>query len=245
MGLKKIYNLLKPDWIGRDSFIAIGVEYGLGVKKFVSYHRTTFSSKSAWFVNLTAGLTICDINRVWVSDITYIRISEIFYYITFIEDIYSRRILGYTAYRSLEAEANCIALKMALREREGMNIRGLIHHSDRGVQYTSNKYLQLLSTNKIGVSMCDSVYENTHIERVNGTIKNEYLHLQNLRTFENLQKELANAVKLYNEDRPHWSLDCKSPVRYEEELRKVPLEYRKKMIMYSEKASNIEQESLF
>lgn len=131
MGLKKIYKLLKPDWIGRDKFIEIGMDYGFGMKRLASYHRTTYSCKSAMFSNLTVDLEIKDINQVWVSDITYFRVGEIFYYLTFIEDVYSRRILGYTAYPSLEAEANCIALKMALKERFGMDIRGLIHHSDR------------------------------------------------------------------------------------------------------------------
>ena len=76
MGLKKIYKLISPNWIGRDRFIEIGMEHGYGIKKIKNYQRTTFSSKSAWFVNLTAGLPITGINQVWVSDITYYRIHR-------------------------------------------------------------------------------------------------------------------------------------------------------------------------
>lgn len=245
MGLKKIYNLISPDWIGRDRFIDIGVEYGLGIKRLQSYERTTFSNKSARFTNLTVGLPIRDINKVWVSDITYYRIGERFYYLTFIEDVYSRRIVGWVASESLRADGNCIALKRALKERSGMNIKGLIHHSDRGTQYVSNKYLEILQDNGIGVSMCRSVYENTHIERVNGIIKNEYLKFQAIKTLEELSMELRGAVRLYNEERPHWSLSLKTPVEYEELLDEVPINERKVLILYADKRSNPIQEILF
>ena len=171
MGLKKIYELLRPDWIGRDKFIEIGMFYGLGIKAFRSYHRTTFSNKSNWFLNLTSDCAIRDINKIWSSDITYFSVNDRFFYITFIMDVYSRRILGAIAWDSLEAKANCESLKMALKGRLSYDLRGLIHHSDRGVQYTSNAYLQILKDNGIAVSMCSNVYENTHIERVNGIIK--------------------------------------------------------------------------
>jgi hypothetical protein len=245
MGLKKIYKLLSPDWIGRDRFIDIGVEYGLGIKRLQNYCRTTFSCKSACFSNLAAGLPITDINQVWVSDITYFRVGEKFYYLTFIEDVYSRRILGYVAYESLASEGNCIALRMALKERSGINLKGLIHHSDRGTQYVSNKYLQILRENGIGVSMCRNVYENAHIERVNGIIKNEYLGFRPIKTYEDLRSELSKAVKLYNEERPHWSLALMTPVEYEDNLKKVSLEARMVLMLYSDKSSNYIQESLF
>jgi putative transposase len=245
MGLKKIYHLIKPDSIGRDRFIEIGMEYGLGIKRQLSYHRTTFSSKSHWFINIAAEIVINDINQVWVSDITYFRVGEQFYYLTFIEDVYSRRILGYTAYPSLESEANCIALKMALKARSGMNISGLIHHSDRGSQYISNKYLQILKENSIAISMCNSVYENSHIERLNGIIKNEYLQTKSIKTYKQLQKELHKAVKLYNEERPHWSLNCMPPVVYERELQTIPKSEREQIKLYSEDTNSYVQGGIF
>lgn len=245
MGLKKIYKLLSPDWIGRDSFIGIGVEYGLGIHRLRSYQRTTFSTKSNWFSNLTAGLEITDINQVWVGDTTYFRIADVFYYLTFIEDVYSRRILGYVAYPNLRAEANCIAMNMALKVRSGSDLRGLIHHSDRGSQYVSNIYLQILSKNKIAVSLCESVFENTHVERVNGIIKNEYLKTQSINTFEKLKSKLNESVKLYNEERPHWNLDCMTPCDFENDLSKIKIEDRKILKIFSITKKQYFQHQLF
>jgi len=245
MGIKKIYKLIAPDWIGRDRFMSIGVEHGLGIKHQKSFHRTTFSCKSAWFTNLTAGLAINGINQVWVSDITYYRIGDKFYYLTFIEDVYSRRILGWTASTNLRAEANCNALKMALKEREGHDLRGLIHHSDRGTQYASDVYLKILSGNKVAVSMCDNVYENTHIERVNGIIKNEYLQFCNISTFEELKRQLDRVVGIYNYERPSWSLGFKTPVGYEEELKQILTGDRKLLKLFSFEKEIFVQQTFF
>jgi putative transposase len=245
MGLKKIYNLLAPEWIGRDRFIDIGMEYGLGIKMARSFHRTTFSSKSSWFGNLTAGLCITGINQVWVSDTTYFRVGDIFYYLTFIVDVYSRRILGYIASTDLRAEANCLALKSAISLRAKSNLKGLIHHSDRGSQYSSNIYLRILSDHQIAVSMCDSVYENTHIERVNGIIKNEYLSQLSIKSFNDLKKAMKQAVMIYNEQRPHWSLECKTPVEYEENLVNITDDQRKIEKIYSEPKKYYVQQSFF
>lgn len=246
MGLKKIFKLFEPNCIiGRDGFIAIGMEHNLGIKRQKSFQRTTFSCKSAWFTNLTAGLQINDINKVWTSDITYYRLGDVFYYLTFIVDVYSRRILGWAAHTNLEAVANCKALSVALSERAGYNLKGLIHHSDKGSQYISNKYLKLLSDNKVAVSMCDSVYENTHIERVNGIIKNEYLNPLSIKSFNELSHKLPNIVRLYNEERPHWSLNLMPPAQYEEEIKKIPMEQRDVLVIYSEPKKHYAQLSIF
>lgn len=245
MGLKKIYKLLSPDWIGRDRFIRIGVEYGLGIKRLRSYRRTTFSCKSRCFTNIAGEVDIKGINRVWVSDITYFRVGERFYYLTFIEDVYSRRIVGYVASRDLRAEGNCEALRRAIKARQGENLEGLIHHSDGGTQYTSNEYLKILSANKMSVSMCTSVYENTHIERVNGIIKGEYLQTQRIESYIDLTRELRKAVRMYNEERPHWSLELKTPIEYEEWLKGVPEEKREALKIYKDIKNGKWQENLF
>jgi transposase InsO family protein len=246
MGLKKIYMLLQPEMVGRDHFIEIGMAYGLGIKIARSYQRTTFSTKSAWFINLASGIEIKGINRVWVSDITYYRLGDTFYYLTFIVDVYSRRILGYEASTSLHAEANCKALRAAIKERSGSNLDRLIHHSDRGSQYISDKYLKILSDNGIAVSMCNSVYENTHMERVNGIIKNEYLNVnQKIKTFNDLKKYLKRAVDLYNGERPHWSLGAISPISYEEKIRNIEICNRESLTLYSENSNYYIQQTLF
>lgn len=245
MGIKKIYALLSPDWIGRDKFIRIGVYNGLVLQAPKNYARTTFSHKSNRFFNMLVNKPISDINKVWVSDITYIRIQDIFYYITLIMDVYSRRILGYSASKDLRAISSCRALELAIKSRMGHILSDLIHHSDRGVQYISNNYLEMLKDKCIGVSMCDSVYENTHIERVNGIIKNEYLIPLGIKSFKELETELKRAVKNYNETRPHWSLDCLPPIEYEEKLRTIPLPARKVMYMYTEENKVYQQQELF
>jgi len=223
IGLKKIFYLLAPDTIGRDRFIEIGIEQGLALPKPKRYQRTTFSSKSALFQNLAAGIVINNINQVWVSDITYFNIKNRFYYISLIMDVYSRRILGYTASDSLHAEANCAALRMALDERRNHDLSGLIHHSDKGTQYCSSAYLNILKEHNIAVSMCHSVYENSHIERDNGIIKNEYLNLRNISSFDALTHHLDKDVYHYNFLRPHWGINCMTPVAYEQLSTTLPV----------------------
>lgn len=244
VGLKKIYRIISPDWIGRDRFIGIGRDYGLAIKQHKSFKRTTFSCKSAWFTNLVSGLSIDGINQVWVSDITYYSVEDRFYYITFIEDVYSRKILGWAVSDNLRAEANCRALKRALAEREGVDLHNLIHHSDRGTQYASNVYLMMLSDNNISPSMCDSVYENTHIERVNGIIKNDYLRFEKIQTFPQLKKEVEIAVRKYN-NLIHGSLFFQSPNDFEKKLKDIPKSERMIMELFKNDKKLYVQQSFF
>jgi len=249
MGLRKIYELLQPENVGRDNFIEIGVENGFCLPKPKNYQRTTYSSKFRKYKNLTIGLRINGINIVWVSDITYIYINGRFYYITFVVDVYSRRILGYEASETLQAESSCRALTMALQERSCLSLKGMIHHSDRGSQYISNEYTGILNKHGIGISMCDSVYENTHIERVNGIIKNEYLLSYKMDSLKELRKMTKQAVYLYNNKRPHWSLFKMNPAIYEESLIQIPMNKREVMYIWSEGEYNNDttynQEELF
>ena len=196
-------------------------------------------------MNLLVNKPINDINKVWVSDITYIRVQDIFYYITLIMDVYSRRILGYTASKDLRALSSCRALELAIRTRNGYVLTDLIHHSDKGVQYISNEYLNILKKHCIGVSMCGSVYENTHIERANGIIKNEYLLPLCIKSYKELEYELRQSVKKYNEGRPHWSLGGLPPVEYEKKIRDVPSYARETLRMYTDSHKNCYQQELF
>ena len=234
MGLKKIYALFQPDIIGRDSFIEQGIRLGLSLPKPRNFQRTTYSNKRLRIENKAAEVIINDINQVWVSDITYFPVKSIFYYITFLMDVYSRYIVGFIASPDLRAESTLKALQMSLKTRKNADLSGLIHHSDRGVQYGSDMYLKALSDNKIIPSMCDSVYENTHIERVNGTIKNEYLLYRNINNYADLCKHLERDVYSYNHERPHWSIGAISPAKYEKLLLSTPIEERSKMRLFKE-----------
>lgn len=223
IGAKKMYKILQPKDFGRDNFINIYKEAGLSVIKHKNYRRTTFSNPAMRYQNHVVNLSINNINQLWTSDITYLEIGERkFLYIVFIMDVYSRRILGYNVSENLSAKSNIIALKMSLKLRKIKSYTNLIHHSDRGVQYTSIKYTELLHNYNIKISMCQSVYENTHIERVNGIIKNEYLSNFKIQTIQQCQLTLKKSVYLYNNQRPHWSINLKPPTEYENELEKIP-----------------------
>lgn len=234
MGLRTIYEMLLPERIGRDAFIALGLQEGFRLKSVEKQTRTTYSVKSSRYRNLLGGLEFTDINQLWSSDITYFFYLDQFFYIVFVMDVYSRRIIGYSIADNLRAENNLTALKMALHTRDIAHYGdSLIHHSDKGTQYASDDYTGLLENKGIRISMCNEVYENTHIERVNDTIKNQYLKRMEIKDWQELKRKLGAATKAYNETRPHQSLKKMSPVQYENSLTKIETENRKRMTIYT------------
>lgn len=150
-------------------------------------------------------------NQVWVSDITYIRTVNGFCYLALITDMYSRKIVGYDISNSLELAGCLRALQKALRQSGG--VKGLIHHSDRGIQYCSNQYVNELKKKKINISMTEEnhCYENAIAERVNGILKDEFYLDQNFFDVKHAQRAAKSAIKLYNELRLHLSLNYKTP----------------------------------
>ena len=217
-GVEKMYGQLQPDWIGRDRFTALFLSMGYGVRKPGRHPRTTFPSPIS-YPNLIEGMLVCRIDAVWQSDITYFRVGEKLFYLVFIQDVYSRRILAYKASNHMRAQANIEALHMALRIRNGY--RGLtVHHSDRGSQYKDQDYLNLLINNDILVSMGLRGQDNAYAERVNGIIKNEYLRHWSINSLQQLQRKLKKAVDHYNTKRPHRSLPLKLS-RFEFEKRVI------------------------
>jgi transposase InsO family protein len=186
-----------------------------------------------------------DINQLWSSDITYFFCLEQFFYIVFIMDVYSRRIIGYSIADNMRAENNLSALEMAVKTRGIAKYQyNLIHHSDKGTQYASDSYTEMLEAYEIRISMCNEVYENTHIERVNDTIKNQYLKRMEIRTKEELKQKLDEAIKAYNETRPHQSLKMISPIEYEKRLLTIEKEKRHKMKIYTIEIDKEEQTTI-
>ncbi|MCP9764328.1 integrase core domain-containing protein, partial [Lacihabitans soyangensis] len=102
----------------------------------------------------------------------------------------------------------------------------LSHHSDRGGQYVSNEYVEMLNAAKIKISMCNEVHENAHIERVNGTIKNQYLRYRNITSFEELKKQLSRTIEAYNNSKPHVALNKLSPNSFEQYIKEQYVENR-------------------
>ena len=227
MGLRTMYEMSCPEGIGRDAFILLGLQAGFRLQYVPNPIRTTYSIPSRRYANLLEGREFTDVNQLWTSDITYFFFNNRYYYIVLIMDVYSRRIVGWSVADNMRAENNVAALRMALILRGVNNYhQKLVHHSDRGAQYTSDIYTDLLKEYGIEISMCQEVYENTHIERLNGTIKNQYLKHYPIPNVTALGYYLNKAVETYNHKRPHQAKDRMTPVQFENNLKELKIEER-------------------
>jgi transposase InsO family protein len=234
IGLAKIYHLYHPEGIGRTAFENLGkmAGYALEARPTLTWRGV----RQIPYLNLLSDKQFTGINQIWVTDITYYKIGDTYYYISMIMDLYCRKIIACQASHSLQAKHSLKVLKAALKARQLGADHELIHHSDRGVQYTSRDYVNLLEKHHIQISMCNSVFENTHMERLNGIIKNDYLIHWNPKSFNHLERLLAKAAKNYN-NCPHGQLGMMSPNQYEEQLKNVPLNQRTPMTVFTVKKS--------
>jgi len=237
-GVEKMYYVLNPSWLGRDRFIELMMGLGYRVKSQRSFIRTTYAGIFQ-YQNLIEGMLLWDKNQLWQSDITYFRVVDKFYYIVFIIDVYTKRILGYQVSDHLRAEANLAALKMALKTA-GSDLTGLIHHSDRGSQYGDKEYTGLLLRHGIFISMGIKPQENAYAESLNGIIKNEYLNRWLISSFMDLKRNVTKAVRHYNNLRVHGSLPQRmSPVEFERNVLILYGQKRPTVIVYAEGKSKI------
>ncbi|WP_317171467.1 IS3 family transposase [Tamlana sp. I1] len=198
--------------IGRDTLFNILRKHNmLTLRKKYSTRTTNSLHRFYKYKNIIKDLEVTEPNQVWISDITYIRTIKGFCYLALITDMYSRKIVGYDLSDSLELNGCVRALNKALYQAK--NVKGLIHHSDRGIQYCSNVYTQILKRKKIGISMTEEnhCYENAMAERVNGILKNEFYLDQTFDSMAHAKRATKNAINLYNEIRLHLSLDFKTP----------------------------------
>ena len=194
--------------MGRDAFFDLLRDNKLLIKQRKRHHVTTNSNH--WmkkYPHLIKDIEPIGPNHVWVSDITYWKTKGGHYYISFITDAYSRKIVGYHVADTMEAIESATALKMAIKTLK-ISAKGLIHHSDRGSQYCSSMYVNILKKEGIKISMTENgdPLENAIAERINGIIKGEYLFDYLIKTLLNAKEVLKSVVKLYNEDRPHSSI---------------------------------------
>jgi len=198
--------------VGRDTLFNILREHKmLTLRKKYSTRTTNSYHRFYKYNNIIKDVEVKRPNQIWVSDITYIRTINGFCYLALITDMYSRKIVGYDISDSLELKGCVRALNKAIYQAK--NIKGLIHHSDRGIQYCSNVYTQILKRNKIDISMTEEnhCYENAMAERVNGILKDEFYLDQTFANVAHAKRAAKNAIKLYNEIRLHLSLDFKTP----------------------------------
>lgn len=218
VGTRKLYHMIEPFCrehsikIGRDALNDLLRDNAMLVRKRSTRKpRTTFSWPWRRYPNLIREFVPSGSNQVWVSDITYVRVSEGFAYLSLITDAYSRKIVGYHLSRDLGAKGCIKALRIALRNNPDR--AGLIHHSDRGLQYISAAYIKLLGP-RIHVSMTEKSdpLENAIAERVNGILKDELLE-KRFGSFTEAREKVGEAVNTYNHLRPHLSIDMLTPAQ--------------------------------
>lgn len=217
LGGNKLLVKLRPELtgelsIGRDAFFSFLRDNQLLIRQRRGI-RTTYSDH--WlhkYKNLIKDVVPNKTHQIWVSDITYIRTSEGFGFLSLITDLYSRKIIGWKLGSTLQAKHTLEALEMALAQVP-KGVSGIIHHSDRGVQYCCDEYIKRLSANNIQISMTESgdPRENAVAERVNGILKMEWLKQMKLRTIEEAKQELSKIIWTYNNLRPHSSISMKTP----------------------------------
>lgn len=217
-GVRKLVKSLDDEFtkanlkVGRDTLFNVLRQHDmLTLRKKYSARTTNSYHRFYKYNNIIKDIEVTRPNQVWVSDITYIRTVKGFCYLALITDMHSRKIVGYDLSNSLELKGCVRALNKAIYQAK--NIKQLIHHSDRGIQYCSNVYTQILKRNKIDISMTEDnhCYENAMAERVNGILKDEFYLDQVFTDVAHAKRATKNAINLYNEIRLHLSLDYKTP----------------------------------
>jgi transposase InsO family protein len=216
MSARDMYIKLRPSTMGRDQFERFCFASGYRVKRLKNYRVTTNSQGVTRFPNRIKDIKLTGINQVFVSDITYYEIGSKFYYLTLIMDLFNREIVGWSASDNLRTESTTLAaLHRLIRERGKANLKGAIIHSDGGGQYYCTEFKTLTKSLEMINSMTEeSVYENSHAERLNGVIKNNYLYLYGPKDLISLRKLLEKAVWMYNTGKPHTALGKLTPRAY-------------------------------
>ena len=170
------------------------------------------------YPNLARHVKLTGLNQLWVADITFIRLRNEFIYLAVVLDAYSRRVIGWDLARTLQAELAVRALEMALSQRS-WKAEGLIHHTDRGVQYASTDYTDLLEQNEIQISMSrrGNPYDNARAERFMRTLKEEEVHGANYRDLEDARSRIGEFLdQVYNRQRLHSALRYLTPEEFEQ-----------------------------
>lgn len=244
IGGRKLYELIRPRlseelYLGRDLFFDFLREKGFLIRKRRTRVKTTYSNH--WlhkYPNLIKDFHPEQSHQLWVSDITYIETKEGFGYLSLVTDAYSRKIIGWHLGSTLEAKHTVTALQMAVKQLP-KSIVNVIHHSDRGIQYCCSDYIKILSKHDFQISMTEhgDPRENAIAERVNGILKDEWLNRITIRTLAEATEELEHIIGIYNENRPHSSLDMNTPSYAHTQS----VKFKKRWKYYYKNNNNIEQ----
>lgn len=201
--------------IGRDKLFDLLDEYGLLIRRRRKRKSITTDSGHPFkkYPNLIRERVISYPNQLWVSDITYIALANNYCYLSLITDAYSRKVVGFCLYPTLEKEGPLKALQMALENITREHTRTLIHHSDRGLQYCCRDYIDKLMMNNVSISMTEKgdPYENAIAERLNGILKSEFLINRTFKNFNEALEAVTASIAVYNNQRPHGSCDYLTP----------------------------------
>ena len=218
-GYRKVTKQLHDDGIlvNHKKVHRIMREKGLLVKKRRRFVKTTDSNHPyPVYPNLIKSLSVTAMNQVWVADITYIRIATAFVYLAVILDLYSRKVIGYAISRQIDTNLSLAALRMAVRNRTPQP--GVIHYSDRGVQYAAHDYIDELKSHQFQISMSrkGNPYDNAFAESFMKTIKTEEVYLWEYQTLEDVLTRIPYFIEdVYNQKRLHASLGYMPPNKFE------------------------------
>jgi transposase InsO family protein len=205
---KKVLRLMKEDNL-------------LCVKKRFRLQTTDSNHGEKVYPNLANNLKVTDINQLWVADITYIQLLKEFVFLAVIIDVFSRRCIGWELSRHIDTQLTLNALHKALKTRRKDDLEGLIHHSDQGVQYACQEYVDCLKKHGILVSMTrkGNPYDNAFAESFIKTLKCEEVYLNEYGTFNDALQNIERFIEeVYNSKRLHSSIGYKSPVDFEKAL---------------------------
>jgi len=217
IGTRKLYFILEDELkqlnVGRDMLFRILKANHMLIQPKRRYHITTNSHhRFRKHKNLVENVVPEQPEQIWVSDITYVGNRQNPMYLALVTDAYSKQIMGHDLSNSLDVSGSLRALKMAVKKRKYKN-NIVTHHSDRGLQYCSNEYQDLIKRSKMYCSMTESYdpYANAVAERVNGILKGEFIGYKNKHSLETMDALVKNSINIYNEKRPHFSCFYKTP----------------------------------
>lgn len=217
MGCRKMFDEIKPCGLGRDRTEQVLLNNGFRVPRKRSYHRTTIAGER-FYDNLISNLIVTGPNHLFVGDITYIPIGyQRHYYLTLVLDVYTRVIRGWSLSKTMQVEDTVEpSFLMAIKGLEKEELKRLIFHSDKGSQYGSDTMKAHYKKTEVKPSMGGKAWENAHAESLNGILKNEYISFENV----DIPLKIANKmmdrwVYLYNNERPHGSLNKMKPIEFE------------------------------
>lgn len=225
-GYRRVTKALPPELSANHKLVLkLMKKHGLLHKKRKSFKPQTTDSNHSHPVapNRIKSLIPKTINEVWVSDITYIPLRNGFAYLAVVLDIFSRKCVGWKLSKNIDTELTVDALTVALNARQGQHLDGLIHHSDRGVQYANHQYTGLLAQHGILPSMSakGNPYDNAYAESFIKTIKAEAVYLNEYDTFDDALADIECFIgKKYNKKRLHSSIGYMPPDEFEQKILK-------------------------